>query len=346
MSTIPELQKALADAKQALADAQKAAQEVIATAQQRVDDAQKALDNALVKQMRLGCWPCGPDVSAFDALEKKLGLQFKGYRPRGNSGQFEGTIVAGKAHVTGVQPLLKNHTDLKSRPGFVYSTNLNYRVGSYADKVPVPYGDIAAGKYDTALLAEFKKVAAYGGLVQCEHQSELNVGDTPPAAQPAVPDPQNFEAAFLHCVALSEQAGATNLLWVISFASTSSNIWGKGKIADKTFTPKVLEKVFAIGQDAYNRSGLKKTPNEMFDIAYNFAKARNKPYTICETGCAEQGDGGTFKATWYAQFNAWLLAHDVFSCYLNHGDQPSGPYTLDTTSKAFDAAKRLVATWQ
>jgi hypothetical protein len=247
--------------------------------------------------------------------------------------------------VTGAEPILKNGADLLSRPGFLYGNQINPRVGTLTDKYPVSYAKIAAGDYDRFLIPVLADVAASGGRFVIEIPiSEANVRKGVPSAQPAVPDNENFEAAFLHELSLMP----INVTPVVSVGAGSILHPTPDNDARTYFTPGVVGGLKARGGyasvDAYSR----KTPVTIAALltrpAAYFEDELGLSWTLTEAGCAEQkGDGGTFKAQWLTDLGDFLKAHPrCRAVWLNHGDSSKGAYRLTTTPKAAAAAKALV----
>jgi hypothetical protein len=270
-----------------------------------------------------------------------MGTRFNAYRPPGRFGQYDGSQATG---ATDVLSFFNGGTDLRaSRPRFIYSTNLNPRFGRKMDKYPVRLGDVAAGAFDHLIIPRLKEVAAYGGPVFGENYSEANVRKDVPSAQPAVPDPESFQAAHLHLVALSA-LHAPNLEWTVSLAGPGPWV-GADPPADTFYTPAILDTISTISVDQYSHAARQRHPSDMFTPPWEYAQAHDKLLAITEVGCAEADDGGATKALFFKNFLTWLDGRaGVKLVVLNHGaGGGDGGYALDSTPAALGAATDLVA---
>ncbi len=164
------------------------------------------------------------------------------------------------------------------------------------DGAGVPLSQIAAGDYDSYLVAQARAAASWGRVIYVRFAHEMNVG---PLYGPG-PDGNTaagFVAAWRHVVTVFRSEGATNVRWV-----WSPNVNCGGRCPFDAFYPGDSW-VDWVALDGYNYSSVDDVPwmsfQQVFQESYDGLTALTaKPVMICETASAEAGGD---KAQWITQ---------------------------------------------
>jgi len=159
--------------------------------------------------------------------------------------------------------------------------------------VVVPWTQITAGTYDSAIVAQADALAALGApvILTFDHEPESDPGNGSPA---------DFVAAWQHYVTVVRDQGATNVSFALileanSYGPTTIQRWYPGD-----------SYVDWVGADGYNRFGCDGSPAKWVDFSTlfspleNFAVLHGKPAMITEWASAEDPGIPGRKAQWIA----------------------------------------------
>lgn len=279
--------------------------------------------------MYSGVWP---ETNQFDQWEGALGQTIPGYRSRGGEGEFD-------------DPFLLSSTLQRAQQGHIVSLQVQPKTGSGPTRKGVPYTAIAAGNWDTVILAKLAQFAALpDGKYPCELHSEANVQKGAIAAQPDVGTAAEYEGFVRKIDALAKEAGVRDkLIWVTSLAGPG--IWNNGwqdwlgKLDD------IIE-VYAIDFYSQPKSGQEKDFATGANAVMKAARSRGKEWGVFETGCQEKLGDDMYKTRWYQNAEAFLLPEsvrsDCHSVWFNTSNDGAGGWMPDTTPQALNAWKSLM----
>ena len=173
----------------------------------------------------------------------------------------------------------------------------------------IRWADIAAGRYDTDLVARAREIKRFKKTVYLNfHHEPEDDRDLPGVAKAGTPS--QFRAAWRHVRAVFRAQHVRNVRFVFilmgrTFRSGRAGQWYPGSSA-----------VDVVGADAYNWFGTAHpgshswtTFEAAFEAAHAFAAARRKPLWVTETGTQEDPALPGRKAAWYrvigTQVEAW-----------------------------------------
>jgi hypothetical protein len=276
---------------------------------------------------RLGIWPGDlfgrTAQQRRDALERRIGRRFSVDRARGDAYAFN-------------RPLLPEYIRDSVGDGRRAYLKLQSWLGSAPDRVPVPWAEVAAGRWDERIRAEAARARSLPGWHYMTFHAEPDVDS--PGVQPAPGSPEEFTAAFDHVRGVFDAEGATRLAWVVvltagTYLRSEADLW-------------MPERPVLVGVDGYNRvatSARSRSFAELFQPAVDFAAAAGRRVFIGETGCEESPTDPSYKASWIAAVPAPLRAWDrVVVVVWNHSDDGAGGWLLDSSRASLDAF-RLIA---
>jgi hypothetical protein len=157
----------------------------------------------------------------------------------------------------------------------------------------IPWSQIAAGSYDSTIVAQADALAAVGAPVILTFNHE-------PESDPRNGSPADFVAAWQHYVDVFRDQGATNVSFALileadTYGSASVQQWYPGD-----------SYVDWVGADGYNRFGCNGSPAQWVDFSTlfspleDFAVLHGKPAMIAEWASVENPGVPGEKAAWIA----------------------------------------------
>ena len=160
----------------------------------------------------------------------------------------------------------------------------------------VPLSDIAAGHYDSSIVAAAQLAKAYGKLMYIRFGHEMNLAESEWGPGHAGDTSATFVAAWQHVVSVFRLQGATNVQWV-----WSPNVYCGGNCPFSSFYPGDSW-VDWVALDGYNYSSADNDPWLTFDHLRSLLPTANDTNGQTghdrQTGSVEQGGN---KADWITQ---------------------------------------------
>lgn len=274
------------------------------------------------QKTKLGIWPGGMNGLSIEhrrnALERAIGRPFTLDRARGNAYALD-------------RPLVPQYVGESVTDGRRAYLKLQSRLGSFSDRVPVPWADVVAGVWDEAIRIKARRARSLPGWHYIAFHAEANV-DTPGVRPPGTP--AEFAAAFDHVRGIFDEEGADRLTWaavlaISAYRDNIAHVWMPDRPA-------------LIGVDGYSKSST--SPDralsfeELFQPAVDFAASVGRQVFIGEMGCQEDPGDTSYKADWIAAVPDALRRWKRCAAIMwNHSDDGDGGWFLDSSEASLSA---------
>lgn len=271
---------------------------IAAAALGQVSDLARDVGSPGPGRIRWGVWPDargGKDVAEVrDALEAEIGRRFAIDRKRGSGVGLDAQLITNyvrRSAAEGRMPYLKVHS-WRGSP-------------DTGGRVPVPWADIAAGRWDGRIAALARAASSFRRPMYFTFHAEPNIQS---AAQPHIGSPADFRAAWARVRGLFDLGGTPNVRWVVVL---TADVYASGLAEVVQWLP---DRFDVLGVDGYNNGGC--TPNgwrsfeQIFSPAQTIAASRGKPMFIGECGSVEDtqcgGSDSRRKGRWFKEADATL----------------------------------------